>query len=271
MKWNMILGSLMLGASLCTPSFGGGLLDHMLGLKGSGCDSACCDTGCAADPTCGCETNACDPCAGADPACGCEIAACDPCAGAGPACGCEVNACDPCAGAPSCGCETACQPCCPPRRPLRELLHAVHCKSRALIGRLHHHKACCDSGCASAPACGCEVNACDPCAGAAPACGCEVNACDPCAAPSCGVETACCDSVCGKRHCGGLLSKLFRKRSNCCDAIVCDSCSGCAAGAPAVAPEAEGDEAPMPPAPSVDPSAYLQTNRRVIQATSFVR
>jgi hypothetical protein len=27
----------------------------------------------------------------------------------------------------------------------------------------------------------------------------------------------------------------------------------------------------MPPAPVVDPSAYLQSNRRVIQATSYVR
>ena len=259
MKWNILIGSLMLGASLCTPSFGGGLLDRMLGLRGSGCDSACCDTGCAADPACGCEVNACDTGCAADPACGCEVNACDPCAGIGPNCGCETAACDG-------GCDS----CCVRRRPLRELLHAVHCKSRALISKLHVRKACCDSGCAAAPSCGCE-------SGCAPACGCEVKACDPCAGigPNCGCETAGCDNGCDngcdavsccKPRCG-LLSKLFRKRSNCCDSMGCDAC-GCTS-APAAAPEA--DAAPMPPAPAVDPSAMLQNNRRVIQATGFVR
>lgn len=205
MKLNMIIGSLVLGATLSTPSFGGGLLDRMLGLKGSGCDSACCDTGCSADPTCGCEI--------ADPSCGCESA---------------------CGG----GCASACE-----------------------------------------PTCGCE-SACDPC-GAAPTCGCEIAACDPCgAAPSCGCEIAACDSGCGcgsKKKCGGLLSKLFKKRGNsCCDAIACDSgCAsapcGCSSAAPVAAPAVNGEAAPMPPAPVVDPSAYLQSNRRVIQATGYVR
>jgi hypothetical protein len=31
------------------------------------------------------------------------------------------------------------------------------------------------------------------------------------------------------------------------------------------------DQKPMPPAPVVDPSAFLQTRRPVIQATSLVR
>lgn len=205
MKWNIIVGSLMLGATLSTPSFGGGLLDRMLGLKGSGCDSACCDTGCSADPSCGCEL------------------ACEP----------------------SCGCESPC-----------------------------------GDACGAAPTCGCEISACGDACGAAPTCGCEISACgDACgAAPSCGCEIAACDSGCGsKKKCGGLLSKLFKKRGNsCCDAMACDSgCAsapcGCSSAAPVAAPAVEGQAAPMPPAPVVDPSAYLQSNRRVIQATSYVR
>ncbi len=272
MKLNMLIGSLLLGASLCTPSFGGGLLDRMLGLKGSGCDSACCDTGCAVDPSCGCELSACG--GGCEPSCGVEIA-CDPC-GAGPTCGCEIATCDPCAAAPSCGCEIACDPCCKARRkPLQELLGRLQCKKNALVSRLHARKACCDTGCGAAPTCGCEIAACDPCA--APTCGCEIAACDPCAAaPSCGCEVvACdpcgCDSVCGKK-CGGLLSKLFQRRNKgCCDSG-CDVAVSCGCGsAPVAAPAVSGDAAPMPPAPVVDPSAYLQSNRRVIQATSYVR
>lgn len=270
----------MLGACLSTPSFGGGLLDRMLGLKGSGCDSACCDTGCSADPSCGCEI-ACDPCGsgcGADPTCGCEIAACDPCGsgcGAAPTCGCEIAACDPCGAAPSCGCEIAacgCDSGCGKarRRPLKELLAKLRSRKSSS----------CDSGCGcgAAPTCGCEISSCGDACGAAPTCGCEISACDPCgAAPSCGCEIASCDSGCGskKRSCG-LLSKLFKKRgSSCCDAVACDSgCSSCTSGcnsAPVAAPAVHGQAAPMPPAPVVDPSAYLQTNRRVIQATSYVR
>jgi hypothetical protein len=72
------------------------------------------------------------------------------------------------------------------------------------------------------------------------------------------------------------LSKLFKKKNNCCDALACDAC-GCASAcnscgsAPVAAPVVHGDAAPMPPAPIVDPSAYLQSNRRVIQATSYIR
>ena len=272
MKLNIIVGSLVLGASLCTPSFGGGLLDRMLGLKGSGCDSACCDTGCSADPTCGCEivdpscgcespcgdggcATACEPSCGCeivDPSCGCETAGC----GATPSCGCEMATCDN-------GCDSGCGSK-PRRRPLQELL-----------AKLKSKKSGCDSGCDTGcgcgsvdPTCGCEISACDPC-GAAPSCGCEIAGCD-----------TGCDSGCGaKKKCGGgLLAKLFkRKSSNGCDTLACDSgcgstpACGCSSAAPIAAPMMNGDAAPMPPAPVVDPSAYLQSNRRVIQATSYVR
>ncbi len=267
MKWNIVVGSLVLGASLCTPSFAGGLLDKLLGLKGVGCDSTCCDTGCAADPSCGVE-NAC----GAGPSCGCESApACGNGCGAGPTCGVE-SACGagPSCGieaAPSCGCETTC--CKPRRKPLLELLCAAKAKKDCLVAKLKSHHCGCDTGCAPAcepscgiadPSCGCESTpACGSGCGAAPTCGCEI------AAPSC--DTGC---GCGPKKCG-LLSKLFKHKHGCdtaCDACPtagCSSCGGSAAPAPAAS------AAPMPPAPVVDPSAYLQSNRRVIQATSYVR
>jgi hypothetical protein len=318
MKWNILVGSLMLGASLCAPSFGGGLLDRMLGLRGAGCDSACCDTGCAAAPSCGCELSACGsaaPSCGCEmsacgngiggcglfgrlrgPSCGCEIAACDPCASAAPSCGCEINACgpgrsgcglfgglrgpscgceiaacDPCASAaPSCGCEMACGSCGPTRRrPFLELIGRIEARKRAVLGGLFNHSAGCDTGCCAAPSCGCEM--------AAPSCGCEIAA-PSCgcgnAAPSCGCEvvSSCggCDSGCAPR--AGLLSRLFQRRHSLCGGCDAGCDSGCTSCGSAVsAPAVHGDAAPMPPAPVVDPSAYMQTNRRVVQATSFVR
>lgn len=293
MKLNLLIGSLMLGASLCTPSFGAGLLDHMLGLRGSGCDSACCDTGSSADPSCGCELSNCG--AGCEPTCGVEIAACGDACGngsghgsrlggrllghhhAGPNCGCEISACDPCGAAPSCGCEMAAGPCgCDTgcgkqhRKPLRELLGRLCHHKNALLSHVGHRRNACDAGCAAAcePSCGCEMGAC----GAAPSCGCEISDCGP----------AACDSGHGAKRCGGLLSRLFHRKNNACDsgcdsygalASGCNSCGGSVApsSAPIAAPAFQGDDAPMPPAPVVDPSAYLQSNRRVIQATSYVR
>ncbi len=64
MKWNILVGSLVLGLGLSTQSFGADLLDRMLGMNYNGCsDNASC-----------CETTCCDPC---EVSCGCE----DPCAG----------------------------------------------------------------------------------------------------------------------------------------------------------------------------------------------
>jgi len=141
----------------------------------------------------------------------------------------------------------------------------------------HGGRGCCDTapscGCEAAPSCGCE---------AAPSCGCE-------AAPSCGCEAApSCGCGCG----GGLLGKLKKCGGNCCpllklnlpkisgcgcsaapscgcageSQIDCDSPSEAPAannGDPGEAPDAS-DAAPMPPAPLVDPSAFLPSKRRVI-------
>ena len=61
MKWNVILGTLVLGFGLCTQSYGFELLDRMLGVGGCGCDNPCAqkngcaqkDNGCAQkDPGC---------------------------------------------------------------------------------------------------------------------------------------------------------------------------------------------------------------------------
>ncbi|MBN8604147.1 MAG: hypothetical protein J0M26_24245 [Planctomycetes bacterium] len=261
MKWNILVGSLVLGASLCTPSFGGGLLDRLLSLKGAGCDTSCCDTTPACDPGCGVE-NACDPGCGIENACN----ACDPGCGVESPCsadpGCGVEACNSGCAAPSCGTEVAC--CKPRKKPLLALLHSLKPK-----------KACCDNACE--PACGVEAcNSCDP------GCGIETSACGcaaaPACGPACGIETpACCDNGCDsgcKIKRPRLLDLLFKCKSKGCDETCCDAMSSCGCGeaAPAApAAPAASEAAPMPPAPTTDHSAQLQSKRRVIQASSYVR
>ena len=68
MKWNILVGSLVLGFGLSTQSFGMDLLDRMLGTNYNGCSdkATCCDTPCAdPGPSCGCDTGCdvqCVPC-----------------------------------------------------------------------------------------------------------------------------------------------------------------------------------------------------------------
>ncbi|TVP98752.1 MAG: hypothetical protein EA381_11485 [Planctomycetaceae bacterium] len=242
--------TMALGCLMTTQSFGFDLLDRMMGSKGCGCDTACCDTPVVHAPAhgCGCEAPGLlsglkgRGCGIAAPGCGCEAPACgcaaDPsCGVAAPACGCEAAA---------CGCDSvgSCLP-----RP-GGLLTKLFSRNRGCG---------CDAPCAAEPACGIE-----------PACG--------CAAPARGCEAPCgCDSVCGK-GCGltlkrpGLLNKLFSSRhSSCCDAP-CDSGCGCAApvAVPVSVPAVQ--EVPSAPAPIVDPSASLQTKSRVLQASArYVR
>lgn len=257
MKWNILVGSLVLGASLCTPSFGGGLLDRLLSLKGAGCDTSCCDTTPACDPGCGIE-NACDPGCGienaCDPGCGIENAcnACDP--------GCGVEACNSGCAAPSCGTEVACVK--PRKKPLLALLHSLKPK-----------KLCCDSTPACDPGCGVE-NVCDP------GCGIENSACGcaaaPACGPACGIEVPACDNGCDsgcKIKRPRLLDLLFKCKSKGCDEVCCDAISACGCGEAPAAPAAPAasEAAPMPPAPTTDHSAQLQSKRRVIQASSYVR
>ena len=281
MKWNILVGSMVLGASLCGQSFGGDLLHRLLGGNGCGARSSCCDTS-VCDPTCGAEIAACDPC-GKGPSCGAEQAPCGSGCGTGPSCGAEIASCGPCNAAPSCGAEVACaDPCGTPvcvRTPVLDKLKGLKCKLVAFKNRLHAHgNRGCDNGCSDpcAPSCGAEA----PCGGSVgPNCGAEIASCGPCnAAPTCGAEIACndpcaapaCDSGCGskKRH-GGLLNKLFSHKKG-CDSIACDACptAGCSSCTGTAAPAAAPAAAPVTPAPAADPHAYMNTNRRVIQASS---
>jgi hypothetical protein len=289
MKWNILVGSLVLGLGLSTQSFGMDLLDRMLGTNYNGCSdkSSCCDTPCAdPGPSCGCDTGCdvqCVPCkakcrktplldllrgclkckksscdGGCDAGCadpGCADPGCaDPGCGVEPACGAE----------PACGCETVCAPKKCRKTPLLDLLRRHKCKKQS-----------CDGGCAD-PGCGVE-----PACGAEPACGCE-SGCDKCAA-KCSVKKRCrvslLDRIFGCRSC---------KKQSCsepacgceaadpgCGCEAADPGCGCEAGGKAAAPAAaepteaeEKDE--VGPAPVIDPTAFLPTQRRFIQ-TNLVR
>jgi len=241
MKINIVLGSLVLGASLCGQSFGGDLLSRLLGGHGFGATSSCCDTS-VADPSCGAEMAS--PC-GVGPTCGAEIAA--PCGSgsAAPSCGAEIASC----GAPSCA-------------PHRPILAHLKCKLGNLKSKLAYKPACAPSCDPIGPSCGAEIAS--PCA--APTCGAEIAACDPCsAAPSCDSGFG------GRKHCG-LLAKIFSCKKKSCDEGACDacatpvaagcsSCGGTAVSAPMASPMAA-------PAPVVDPHAYMNTKRHVIQASN---
>ena len=57
MKWNILIGSLVLAVCVSTQSYGFELLDRMLGLKGCGCEAKSCET--KADTKCGAEKAKC--------------------------------------------------------------------------------------------------------------------------------------------------------------------------------------------------------------------
>jgi hypothetical protein len=198
MKWNILVGTIVLGFGLCTQSYGFELLDRMLGIGGCGCETKCCDAKAAR----GCSAKAAG-CAAKSPTCCAQKAA--------PACGCEAKA-PTCVqkAAPTCGCEAK-----------------------------------------AAPTCGCEAKA--PTCGADPACGCD------------GGKHGC------KRRCRPcLLERIFSCHRGCNNG--CGSkCGGCGAEPACGVTVMESNEMPpMPPAPVVDPSAYVPVQRRVVHA-SMVR
>ena len=124
MKWNTIVGAVVLSVALCGQSFGGGgLLNKVLGHNGIGCCDADPSCGCEAEPSCGCEAASCGcghvlggllgngccnllklnlPCLN-NCGCGCDDADCDD----APSCGCETEPSCGCDAEPSCGCEAA--------------------------------------------------------------------------------------------------------------------------------------------------------------------
>jgi hypothetical protein len=222
MKWNILVGSLVLGFCLSTQSFGLDLLDRMLGTNYNGCSdkAASCDTPCAdPEPSCGCDTG-CDvqsvPCKSKcrktpllDLLRGCKKCKKSSCDG-----GCDTGCADPgCGVEPTCGCENACAAKCTVKKRCRvsllDRIFGKHCGKK---------KQC---GCAE-PACGCEA--------ADPGCGCE---------PACGCE-------------GGKAQEAAPEAAEPKEAEV----------------KEEKDE--VGPAPVVDPSAFLPTQRRFIQ-TNLVR
>lgn len=296
MKRTILVGVMVLGTSFCSQSFGFDLLDRMLGLKGSGCDSSCCDTTLGThssfggyEPACGIE----DPCGGCatEPTCGIGSgfglgSACGGCAEA--ACGCEVVS--------DCGCASGCDTACGANK-RGHLLHRLF--SGLGCGNHGCDSACgdvCGGACGDAcggyadPSCGCESGHGHGLLGGhrgghglfgGPSCGCEgLNDCGCGAAASdCGCATGC-DSLCGGNRRGGLLKRLFghlHGNNDCCDtgcdvAVGCSNCLNSPISAPTMAPTMDIDSqdqvSPMPPAPVVDPSAHLHSKRRVIQAST---
>jgi hypothetical protein len=254
MKWNLVFGSLVLSMGLCTQGFGGILLDRMLGAGGYGCGN-CCEPKCGVvEPACGIAQGCCNT------GCGSRCGGCGLFghlfSGCGCRKGCGNGCCEPtCAAEPTCGvkaCEPACEApsaCCPQRS----------CCRPSLFGWLGH--------------CGCKSR-CNGCG-------------NGCAEPACGVAKACCEPTCGvsngcgngcgcRRRCGcGLgcfsLRGLFPCHRGCysrCGGCCTNGCTNgcCTSGEAVESTEAEGD-GEIPPAPMVDPSAFLP-NARIINASA---
>ena len=100
----------------------------------------------------------------------------------------------------------------------------------------------------------------------------------------CGCESSCCETKCCKSRCHRGCGKGCNDGCNNGCAKAAPNCAApaptCAAPAPACgcdgpagkAAVGGGEVAPMPPAPVVDPSAFIPTQRRVVQASnSLVR
>lgn len=280
MKLNIFVGSLVLGLGLCTQSFGFDLLDRMLGMNGCGADTA--KSCCAAAPSCGADKG----CAGKG---GLNI-------GGGRQHLCSKNLLD------SLGSKRCCQ-----KAGCADQGCSAKGGADKGCGLRGGNKGCANKGCAAA-APSCAAKAAPTCAApAAAAPSCAAKAADPscaaAAAPSCGADKAGCASKGSRQICRpGLLDRLMSLNTSlgcnkgcntgCAAPAKAAGCAapakaaGCAApakaahgpacgcdghAAPANAPPVKGEAVPQPPAPVVDPSAYLNTQRRVVQASSLVR
>lgn len=233
MKWNVLFGTLLLGFGLSAQSYGFDLLDRMLGVGGGGCDP--CAVKCGVEPKCGV-----DPKCGVEPKCGCEPKGCDPK-------GCAQKNC----GAAQKDCGKGC---------------AVGNRGHLFDGLFNCNRCgdCGGKGCD--PKCGAE-----PKCGVEPKCGCDPKGCD---AKHCGAAQKDCGKggACGTRR--PLFDGLFGSRCNACgkgDCCANDCCEGKGVkGGNGKAKASAEKDAPMPPAPVVDPSAFLNT-RTVIPASRIVR
>jgi hypothetical protein len=245
MRWNMVLGALVISACLSTQSYGFELLDRMLGGRDCGCQPTACEPACAEATPCGecnqCCPKRCDLFAGLKGLFDCKRCGKSRCA-------CE-SACEPACAAPA-ACEPACEPACNTCAPCKKRCwKPLFCKP-------------CKSACAPA---------CEP-ACAAPA------ACEPACEPACNTCAPC------KKRCKLDLLGLFRCKKSCgcstCD--TCDTCGaseagcgcggqGAAPGAPAPAVKAPaGEPAPVPPAPAAEPSASTRVKRNTVASRNLV-
>ncbi len=182
---------------------------------------------------------------------------CNSCCQKAPSCGCDKG-CEPaCAAAPSCAAEPSCcaAPTCCKQRCHRHccLLDGLH--SRIFGCGCGNKCNSCNSGCG-----GCAAPACEPACAAEPACGCNA-----------GCGNGCCKKSC-HRHCHRCLLDIFACKS-CCKKSCCNSCNaepscGCGGGGATTAAPSD-DAAPMPPAPTADPSASIN-GRRMLSASSKV-
>jgi len=241
MKWNIIIGSLVLAVCVSTQSYGFELLDRMLGLKGCGCEAKSCET--KADAKCGAEKEK------AKDKCGAEKEKAK--------CGAEKKA----------GCDAK--------------------KSRgSLLGKL---------GCDAKPKCGADKDA-----GKEAGCDAKKEAGKPNSSQNqneakgkpvrveksnkCGSEKAKCqakknDCSAKKESCrGSLLDHLLSLGHGCDDKAGESKKDDAKCGAERkkrCGCDAAGDKAessaevtpPTPPAPVVDPSALLPSQRRVVHAS----
>jgi len=127
-------------------------------------------------------------------------------------------------------------------------------------------------GCAQKDGCG--QKACEPKCGRRPllaGCAQKDDGCkDPCQKD--GSKDPCADKGCVQKSCGpSLLERIFARRNACCDSKGGKGSDG--KGDKAVDDKLEPTaDAPVPPAPVVDPSAFLKSQRQVITASaSLVR
>jgi len=154
--------------------------------------------------------------------------------------GCAQKCGDKCDGKDACAQKDCCGPKCV-RRPLLNLGCAQKCDGK---------DGCCQKD-------GCK----DPC---------QKDGCkDPCQKDGC---KDACQKGCVQKCCGpSLLERIFACRRSCCDSKCGKDGKGCDKGDDK-APEAEKSpataDAPVPPAPVVDPSAFLKSQRRVITASA---
>jgi hypothetical protein len=214
MKWNILVGSLILGLGICTQGFGFELLDRMIG--SCGCESSCCETKCGRAHGRGC----------------CEKKCCDP----APKCCAPANGC----------CEKKCgardRGCC--EKKCCGNGNGNGCCEKKCCGRTRGccEKKCCGNG--NGNGC-CEKKCCGNGNGCAPKCGCEQK--------------------CGKSKChrGCLLDRIFAC-NKCCHSHNRCGCESACGGE--IEMNGGDDMGPMPPAPVVDPSAFLPSPRTVVSA-----